>query len=257
MKALARLEAILQDLMERPQRLLAPNRVHPLALAAALTRSFEAHVIPLADREIAPNEFTLRLHPQDFAQLAPVRRTLERELGGYVSRAADERGLTLPASPKVELIEDSAVRAGAVEVDAEFGEAPRQQVTSVTSLQSAAGFTERMDRAALASLPAPDGHAAVDLLSDNGRVLRSFSLDAPIVTIGRRSGNNIPLLDVEVSRQHARIDFVPPRYFVTDLGSTNGTRLNGRAVKGREALRDGDVIEIGRQQLRFRHRGEG
>lgn len=253
MKALARLETILQDLVERPQWLLTPKRLHPLELAAAVTRAFEAQVLPVGDRVLAPNEVVVRLNPDDFAQFATVRRTLERELAMYLARAADERRLTLPAEPRVEIMSDSAVRGGSISVDAAFSEPPDSAAPQAAPAPLA-GFTEKIERAAAGPFsPAAGTSATLDLLADSGRVLRSFPLDGPIVTIGRRSGNDIALLDLEVSRQHARIDFVAPRYYVSDVGSTNGTRVGGQPVKGRRPLADGDVIEIGRQRLRFRH----
>jgi hypothetical protein len=253
MKALARLEAIIQDLVERPQWLLSPRRVHPLEIAAAITRSLESQVLPLGDRVVAPNHFIVRLHPEDHEQFTAVRRTLERELGMYVRRAADERGLSLPAPPVVEFAAESAVHAGEIRVEASFDEAPAPEPAAAPSV--VAGFTERMDRNGVAAAPsamaAPAGVSRLELLADGNRVLRTYLLDADIITIGRRSGNDIALLDLEVSRQHARIDFVSPHFYVSDLGSTNGTRVNGRSIKGRHALSDGDVIEMGGQRLRF------
>jgi hypothetical protein len=252
MKALARLEAIIQDLVERPQWLLSPRRVHPLAVAAAITRALEGQVLPVGDRVVAPNRYEVRMHPEDFEEFAAVRRTLERELAMYVSRAADERGVSLPAAPVVGFASDTLVRAGDVKVLTVFDEAP-QIVAPPPSI--AAGFTERMDRdgAQAAAAAVPGIRSRLELLAEGDRVLRSYILDAPIITIGRRSGNDIALLDLEVSRQHARIDYVDPRYYVSDLGSTNGTRVNGRLVKGRQSLNDGDVIEMGSQRMRFRN----
>lgn len=260
MKALARLEAILQELAEGPQRLLTPRGPHPVDLANAITRAFEGKVLPVGDRVIAPNEFSIRLHPGDLERLSGVADALERELALYIGRAAEERRVALPAPPRVSLTADDGMRPGGVEVEARFGEAPpppsprTPRPTRMSIPEPAvAGFTERIDRrAAVPAAPPDPGRAALELLAENGRVLRAIRLDGPIVTIGRRSGNDIALLDLEVSRQHARIDFVSPRHYISDLGSTNGTRVNGRTVQGRQPLRDGDVIEIGHQRLRFR-----
>ena len=252
MKALDRLEAILQELVERPQWLLTPRRIHPLTLAAAITRAFEAQVLPVGDRVVAPNEFAVRLHPEDFEQFTALQRTLERELAMYVARAVAERGLTLSAPAVVAFLPDERVRPGIVEVNASFGEAAPATVQQALR-PATAGFTEKIDRSDVGPFAPPgDGRASLELLADSGRVLKAFRVQEPIITIGRRSGNDIPLLDLEVSRHHARIDYVPPRYYISDLGSTNGTRVNGRQVRGRQALSDGDVIEVGRQRLRFR-----
>jgi hypothetical protein len=257
MKALAHLESILQNLMERPQWLLSPKRVHPLAIAAEITRGMESNVLPVGDRVLAPNLYTVRLNPDDYQQFGPVRRTLEREMAMYVTRATEERDLRLPSSPSVQFVEDAKVRSGDIKVEALFSEEAFPKATiSVPVRAPMAGFTEKIDRASVGPFTPPvNGHAALELLSEQGKVLRSIPIEAPVITIGRRSGNDVALIDLEISRQHARIDFVAPRYYVSDLGSTNGTRVNGRTVGGRQALNDGDLIELGGQRLRFRYSG--
>ena len=82
---------------------------------------------------------------------------------------------------------------------------------------------------------------------DKGRVFR----DLPIpVTIGREEGNIIRLNDERVSRFHAKIQFDSEDVIVTDLDSTNGTRVNGMPVQIRR-LKPGDQIAIGRSTLLF------
>lgn len=82
---------------------------------------------------------------------------------------------------------------------------------------------------------------------DKGRVFR----DLPIpVTIGREEGNGLRLNDERVSRYHAKVQFEDGDVIVTDLDSTNGTRVNGAAVQIRR-LRAGDQISIGRTMLLF------
>jgi pSer/pThr/pTyr-binding forkhead associated (FHA) protein len=77
-----------------------------------------------------------------------------------------------------------------------------------------------------------------------------FKLPAGTVTIGRAAINDIVLDDQRVSRQHARIDYDGTRHSLVDLGSANGTRVNG-APAGRVVLAPGDAIEIGDATLRF------
>lgn len=255
MKALAWLESVLQEVLERPQWLLSPKRVHPLRIAAAIERALEYGVLPVGDRVVAPNRFAARLHPEDWQQLAPVMRTLEREMAQFVSRAAEERRLVLQAPPAVAFATDAAIKLGDVKVDATFDETGEQvfRTTVMPVRPSVSGLTERIEWP-LPPAPATtaNGPATLELLGPADRVVRTVPLNGIPITIGRRSGNDLALVDIEVSREHARIEYVAPRYFVNDLGSTNGTRVNGRSVGGPHALRDGDVIELGRQRLRFR-----
>ncbi len=82
---------------------------------------------------------------------------------------------------------------------------------------------------------------------DRGRVYRG--LDVP-VTIGREEGNLLRLNDERVSRFHAKIQIDGDDYILTDLESTNGTRVNGTAIQIRR-LRIGDRVGVGRSLLLF------
>jgi pSer/pThr/pTyr-binding forkhead associated (FHA) protein len=79
-------------------------------------------------------------------------------------------------------------------------------------------------------------------------------LDCDLLGIGRAPDNALVLNDPAVSRYHARIAREANRYLITDLGSSNGTRLNDAELPPRTArpLADGDVIHIGTFELRFR-----
>ncbi|HEX5504947.1 MAG TPA: FHA domain-containing protein, partial [Thermomicrobiales bacterium] len=71
------------------------------------------------------------------------------------------------------------------------------------------------------------------------------------LTIGRQDGNDLVLDDARISRQHARLEVRGGDLVVTDLGSANGTRINGRAVSGSQPLRPGDVLQLGGTKLRL------
>src|SRR5437762_7100976 len=82
---------------------------------------------------------------------------------------------------------------------------------------------------------------------DKGRVFRD--LPTP-VTVGREEGNMLRLNDERVSRFHAKVQFDNNEVILTDLESTNGTRVNGNVVQIRR-LRPGDRIGLGRSLLLF------
>ncbi|MCI0398711.1 MAG: FHA domain-containing protein [Chloroflexi bacterium] len=72
-----------------------------------------------------------------------------------------------------------------------------------------------------------------------------FPLPQGTVTLGRESVNDVVLNDPEVSRRHARISFQAGQYIIEDLGSTNGTLVNGQRIHGPTPLRNGDTVDIG------------
>lgn len=80
----------------------------------------------------------------------------------------------------------------------------------------------------------------------------TLQITSPILSIGRTKDNALAIKgDRKVSRRHARIDFVDGHFFLTDLGSANGTFLNDRLIKLRTRLKDGDKIVIGDTSMVF------
>ena len=69
--------------------------------------------------------------------------------------------------------------------------------------------------------------------------------------IGRGTDTTLPLSDPRASRAHAAITYTGDRFILTDLGSTNGTRVNGDTLTGGHVLRDGDHIGIGDTTITF------
>jgi FHA domain len=75
----------------------------------------------------------------------------------------------------------------------------------------------------------------------------AFTLEGDQLTIGRDSANEIVINDAEVSRRHARLTFQGGKYVLEDLGSTNGTFVNGQRLAGPRVLKAGEVVSFGEQ----------
>jgi pSer/pThr/pTyr-binding forkhead associated (FHA) protein len=74
-----------------------------------------------------------------------------------------------------------------------------------------------------------------------------FPMEGDVITIGREAGNGIIINDAEVSRKHTQFVFQGGKYIVTDLGSTNGTFVNGQRLTGQHILQPGEIISLGEQ----------
>lgn len=95
------------------------------------------------------------------------------------------------------------------------------------------------------------------LLKHEGVTLSSYKLEQRETSIGRNPGNTIQLDDAAVSGNHARIDRQTNDYldnhfdfFIEDLGSTNGTKVNGKRII-RQMLKHGDALQIGAHHFVF------
>jgi len=88
------------------------------------------------------------------------------------------------------------------------------------------------------------------ILSLDGSVIREIPLNKDRVTIGRKPQNNIPIENLAVSGEHACIVTILDDSFLEDLGSTNGTLVNGNPIK-KHILQNSDVIEIGKYKMKY------
>ena len=75
----------------------------------------------------------------------------------------------------------------------------------------------------------------------------TYPLEGDQLTIGRDSSNAVAINDAEISRKHARLTFQGGKYVIEDLGSTNGTFINGQRLSGPFVLKSGDVVSFGEQ----------
>jgi len=88
------------------------------------------------------------------------------------------------------------------------------------------------------------------ILSLEGSVIREIPLDKERITIGRKAQNDIQIENLAVSGEHACIVTILNDSFLEDLGSTNGTVVNGNQIK-KHILQNNDVIEIGKYKIKY------
>ncbi|MBF8269891.1 MAG: FHA protein [Gammaproteobacteria bacterium] len=88
------------------------------------------------------------------------------------------------------------------------------------------------------------------VLSLNGVMQGEYQLEKERITIGRKPDNDIPIDNLAVSGKHALIITILDDSFLEDLGSTNGSYVNGKLIK-KHALKNGDVIAIGKHELKY------
>ena len=88
------------------------------------------------------------------------------------------------------------------------------------------------------------------ILTLDGAIVKEYPIDRESISIGRRHGNDIQLNDLTVSGRHCLITNLGDNIFVDDLGSTNGTLLNGTRVT-KSVLSHGDIIQTGNYQFSY------
>ncbi len=105
--------------------------------------------------------------------------------------------------------------------------------------------------------PAAAGESMHLLLLEEGGNRRQMAVSAHPLTLGRAAPSDVLLDDALVSRQHCRFQVVGEQLTVTDLGSTNGTAVDGVRLSGTVVLASGAVLRLGRAQLTYERRAAG
>ena len=201
--------------------------VQPVELAKRLVKEMDAGRTVGVNEVWAPNHFVFGLAPDDAERFEQAGAALATELKTVVRETADERGWGLVGPPEIVFETDEGLKKGDFTCEATLVEG-----------------AEKVEPVA-----APSARPTVVVHEDGSS--RTVPLSKEVVTIGRLAECDVVLKDKGASRRHAQIRTKDGVATLTDLGSTNGTRLNGQTVQTR-ALEDGDRITIGTTTLEFR-----
>jgi hypothetical protein len=245
------MERFFERLFERPAaRLLAP-RLEPVHLQHHVQRAMESGRVRQAGKWHVQSRFRLLLHPSDLVALSG-REALPAELAESLRDHARQRGYVLAARPTVRLESSPRVAAGEVVVLADdlpaapplanAAQPPHDGSPALTPADPVPGSTS-VFKAAQPS--APRARIAVRA---PGQPVRHVVVDGSSLRIGRSNDNEIVLADDRVSRHHGQISARLGTLVYSDLGSTNGSYLQGSRVH-EIALGPHDVIQLGGSSL--------
>lgn len=237
MTVLGRFEKRLEGLFEGAFAKIFKGVVHPVEIAGAMQREAESHKAILAGgRILVPNRYVIDLSPPDHDRLAPYAAALAQELAQSQAEHIGEHGWTVYGDVIVEIERGDGLDTGMFRVIAEV--AAQQDQHAHQGYGGGPGYD-----APHQGQPAPP--TGPRLVSGDGR---QYAITMGSTTIGRGEQAQIRLPDVGISRVHVRIDFDGGQVIVTDLGSTNGTLVNGQRIST-IAVQPGDMIQLGTTSL--------
>jgi pSer/pThr/pTyr-binding forkhead associated (FHA) protein len=152
---------------------------------------------------------------------------------------------------RVPLRDGDVIEIGSQRYRFEYLAAPPRALTPSGPIATDAEETRKVPSPAAAMIRVPSSPIALALIAGNGpEPGKRWSLDAPLMTIGRDVACEICLPDSSVSRRHAQIVRQASGLYVQDLDSQNGTLLNGKPLLAPAPLRAGDVLQVGEVALR-------
>lgn len=248
MSVLQRFEKRLEGLVEGAFAKVFKGVVHPVEILNAMQREADAHKAILAGgRTLVPNRYVIDLSPYDHSRLAPYAAALAQELAQSQAEFIGEQAWTVYGDVIVEIERGDGLDTGMFRVTAEvFSGEPAPAAAGPPPPPAYQQYEQPGHPAQPPS--APPGQRHVRLITGDGR---TYPLAIGSTVIGRGDQATLRLPDVGISRRHARIDFDGSQAVLTDLGSTNGSMVNGQRVSA-VALNPGDMIQIGTTTLTFR-----
>ena len=228
---------------------------------------------------MVPNAFTFHLSPRDHVGFAEIEHALIHELGEAAREYARDEGYHFVGAVSVDIVVDNSLKPGRFGIASHLREDSQAAApyTPAAAAPVSPGYSDRsfaiVEAPQLIDPFAPAAPAVSSVLqppaydpalaptynanrigSSVGRLQlpsgERVTVGHRVVTIGRLPESTVSLNDPNVSRRHAEIH-PGSEITIVDLGSTNGTKVNGLRIDGQRVLVDGDIISLGSSHLRF------
>lgn len=208
-----RLERMVEGVFRRSH-----TSIRPIELGRRLIREMDdRRTVDVKGQRVVPNDYTIMLAAPDHAGFADIDDALKTELVEAVREYAREEGYHFMGPVTVDLRVDNSLKPGRF------------------------GITSQMKQA-------ESGRRPGTIVMPSGE--RIEMLDEPNL-IGRLADCRIIINDGNTSRHHAEIRRSGSGFAIIDLGSTNGTYVNGERLTTDRRLADGDIVTVGAVSLRF------
>ena len=257
------------------------GQVEPVEIASALQReAADKRNVMGSGQVLSPNRYRVTLSPSDYERLVPWENQLTNSLAELVQEFLDENRWDTIGDVEVYLARDDELHTGVFGVASRMESAapPRRRPHDSLSLPIVPGaplgeYSEGPAAYAPAGEPAMAGQGTPPPMTSTGRSAqqapprepqgrtgtamlivdqtnRRFDLRMGSNIIGRGTDSDLQLLDQGISRRHLDIQYDGHYATAYDLGSTNGSTVNGHEISS-QVLRHGDVIRVGHTRIVF------
>ncbi len=193
------------------------SELKPVEISRKIVREIELNrSIGVHGDHLAPNDFDVAISESDYSNLIKAKEPLEQELEETIRDYSYQEGYIFLGSINVSIKKEENLRAGTFRIDARLK-------------QDESGCPP-------GALVLPDG--------------KRIQIGNRVITIGRLQDSTVCIDDPSISRNQAEVLLRETGYLLSDLGSTNGTLVNGRRIS-QHVLTDHDQIEFGSYRIRF------
>jgi hypothetical protein len=241
-----RLEQVFEGVFGRAFR----TNVQPVELARKLAKEMDEHRSTSVTRVYVPNEYTIFLSPGDREQFEGYENSLVSELEEYLSEHASRENYALLTPPRIVFETDDDLGVGEFGIAtrmAQYGRQGGEEAAESATPGATMIYKPRTQPTEAASLVELGVEREVAVLRWNGE---RRVLDKQRSVLGRSRDADVQIEDPNVSRRHAEVVQEGSAYWLVDLGSTNGTEVDGKRVQ-RARLDDGSRFTVGETTVTF------
>jgi hypothetical protein len=247
--SLQKFERFFERLMEGSVGRIFRSPIQPAEIGRRLERAMEGNQLATVDGIVVPNDYCVYLNPQDMVIYTDFITSLCRQMEDWLIDLADERNYGFIDQVRVQMFGDDRIPVRNISVEAHIAELPGYDPVQQEAVQ----------RTEVYRVVERTGNVPPQLLrvTSSTRPEEIFPIRRQITTIGRSLDNDVVIPEPEVSRYHARIEYINGHLEIVDLDSTNGTSVNGAHVT-RSAIQQGDSVVVGTARLELMpYRGSG
>lgn len=244
-----RLEGLVEGFFTKVFR----SGLQPIEVGRRILREMSDGKTLSVNRVYTPNEFVVRMGADDYQRFSGMEAGLRKEFTELVIQSAKENRWNLMGLPEIEFKEENRLGRGEFRVEAAFAAAPdeRPPISTRQPSEQDPRATRAVPTDTAERLGMDPGRPQLLVLDPSGAPVERISVTRDPIVIGRIANSDVVLSDPNVSRRHAEIRRDGDRWMVVDLGSTNGTLVNGK-LAGEHVLHDGDRLTIGTSELQFK-----
>ena len=247
-----RLEGLVEGFFTKVFR----SGLQPVEVGRRILREMAEGKTVSVNRIYAPNDFRVLMGAEDYERFSQMEAGLAREFSELVIDQAKQNRWNLMGLPRISFAEADKMGKGEFRVEAALAADPdRPAHVSTHDPEDSKGPEPRAISSDTATrLGVKSEGAVLVVLDDDGKPTERISLTRTPVVIGRMSTCDVVLSDSNVSRRHAELTREDGTWTLTDLGSTNGSLVDGKLAK-QHALQGGEILAFGTSALRFELEG--
>ena len=252
-----RLEGLVEGFFTKVFR----SGLQPVEVGRRILREMAEGKTVSVNRIYAPNEYRVLMGPDDHSRFSQMDAGLQREFSELVIEEAKQNRWNLMGLPRIsfEAIEDMG--KGEFKVEASLSadaDIPGPRVSTRDAPSNEMGRAGEGLGVAPSDTAVRMGLASAGaelVVLEDGKPKDTLAITKAPVVIGRLASNDVVLSDSNVSRRHAELRKDEDQWMLVDLGSTNGTVVNGKLAR-EHPLSDGDKLTFGKTELVFRLKGD-